>query len=122
MGRGRRDRRRVIWVAKFAVITVRDDDFEPLEGIFYFAGLIGILIGAIGLAAFVSARQRGRLRGVTFLVVFAVGFFASVLLGDAVQSVIESDNQGIDEEPGILAVAVLWLGIGSALLRRTETA
>jgi hypothetical protein len=45
-----------IWVAKFAVITARDDDFEPLEGFFYFGGLIGILLGSLGLAAFVAAR------------------------------------------------------------------
>jgi hypothetical protein len=59
---------------------------------------------------------------VAFVVVFVVAFGISILLGDAVQSAIESDNQGIDEEPGILAVAVLWLGIGIALSRRTPPA
>jgi hypothetical protein len=111
-----------IWVVKFAVITARDDGFEPLEGLFYFAGLIGIVLGSLGLAAFVAARQRGWLRTVTFVVVLVVAFGLSILLGDTVQSAIESDNQGIDEEPGILAVAVLWLGIGIALSRRTPPA
>jgi hypothetical protein len=111
-----------IWIAKFAVITARDDGFEPLEGFFYFAGVIGILLGSLGLVAFVAARQRGWLRIVAFVAVFVVAYGISILLGDAVQSAIESDNQGIDEEPGILAVAVLWLGIGIALFRRTPPA
>jgi hypothetical protein len=47
---------------KFAVITARDDDLELLEGFFYFGGLIGILVGGLGLAAFVAARRRGWLQ------------------------------------------------------------
>ena len=60
----------------------RDDDFEPLEGFFYF----GRLIGALGLAAAIAARKRGWLRAVTFVAAFAVAFLVSVLLGDAVQN------------------------------------
>ena len=45
-----------LWVVKFAVITARDGSFEPLEGLVYGAGLVGILLGALGLAVF--TRQR----------------------------------------------------------------
>ena len=110
-----------IWVVKFAVITARDGSFEPLESLAFFAGFIGIVIGALGLAAFVTGRVSGWHRLVVFPLAFALPILLSVIVSDAlIKPAIGTANQGLDEESGILFAGLLWIAIG-ILLRKANS-
>ena len=105
-----------LWVVKFAVITARDGSFEPLEGLVYGAGLVGILLGALGLAAFVTGRASGWHRLFVFPLAFALPILLSVIVSDVlVRPAIGTANQGLDEESGILFGGLLWIAIGISL-------
>ncbi len=109
-----------LWVVKFAVITARDASFEPLESVVYAAGLIGILMGALGLAALVAGKASGWQRLVAFPLAFVLPIALSVIISDAlIKPAIRSANQGLDQESGILFGGLLWIAIG--LLLRTAS-
>jgi hypothetical protein len=111
----------VLWVVKFAVITARDGSFEPLEGFVYAAGIAGILVGALGLAALVTGRASGWHRLVVFPLAFALPILLSVIVLDAlIKPAIGTTNQGLDEESGILFSALLWIAIG-IILRKASS-
>ena len=109
-----------LWVVKFAVITARDGSFEPLESLVFAAGLAGILVGALGLAALVTGRASGWHRLVVFPLAFALPILLSVIVSDAlIKPTIGTTNQGLDEESGILFAGLLWIAIG-ILLRKAS--
>ena len=110
-----------LWVVKFAVISARDGSFEPLEGVVYAAGLAGILVGALGLAALVTGRASGWHRLVVFPLAFALPILLSAIVSDAlIKPAIGTTNQGLDEESGILFSALLWIAIG-IILRKASS-
>ena len=109
-----------ILVVKFAVITARDGSFEPLESLVFFAGLIGILVGALGFAALLTGRVSGWHRLVVFPLAFALPILLGVIVGDGlIRPAIGTANQGLDEESGILFAGLLWIAIG-ILLRKAS--
>lgn len=114
----------VAWTVKALVIIVRSANFQPLEGVLYFAGVGGILIGAFGLAAFVARRWDGAKRWIGFVVVLVgaavVTSMVSSVIQNAVGDAYSGTNVGLEEEIGILTPGVLWLLIGLFLVGATR--
>lgn len=112
------------WSVKSLVIIVMNDHFQPLEGVLYFIGVGGILVGALGLSAFVAARWSGIQRWIGFVVVLAVAVvvtsIASSFIQNAVGDAYTGTNVGIEEEIGILTPGVIWLFVGIYLLAATR--
>jgi len=108
------------WTVKSLAIIVMNDHFHPLEGVLYFMGVGGILLGALGLAAFVAVRATGIARWIYFVVTLAVAVvitsLASAFIQNAVGDSYTGSNVGIEEEMGILTPGVIWLAIGLYLL------
>lgn len=114
----------LLWIVKFAVIALRDDNFEPLESVVFLGGLVGMIVGAVGVAALVARRESPWPRVGLFLLLFVAAGVGSFLLQIGVQAAVnaavDADNVGISEEAGILFIGVLWLGVGVALTRRSR--
>lgn len=116
----------LLWVVKFAVIALRDDNFEPLESVVFLGGLVGIIVGAVGVAALVARRESPWPPVALFLLLFVAAAVGSFLLQIGVQAAVnaavDADNVGVSEEAGILCVGVLWLAVGLALTSRSRPA
>jgi len=104
------------WIAKFAIVTVRDAGFEPLESIVYLLGLLAPIAGATAYAA---------LRGwrLVLAIPLAMGaLVATVAAGAIVQelfvSVYSGANLGGTEEVGLLVTGAAWVVAGLALRAR----
>ena len=112
------------WTVKSLAIIAMNDHFQPIEGVLYFLGVGGILVGALGLGAFFAARRTGAPRWLTFVVVIGVALVVTALASSFIQSTVADsytgDNVGIEEELGILTPGVIWLGVGLYLLRATR--
>jgi len=116
------------WTVKSLVIIALDGNFQPFEGILYFIGVGGLLVGALGLGAFVAARWTGAARWVGFVAVVAVAVIVTSVASSVVQTSVadaySGGNVGIEEEMGILTPGVIWLAIGLYLFaaaRRQES-
>ena len=112
------------WTIKSLVIIAMNGHFQPLEGVLYFLGVGGILIGAFALAGFVAARWTGMCRWVAFVATLVMSVVvtsaASSFLQNAIADAYTGNNVGIEEEIGILTPGVIWLGIGVFLLMATR--
>jgi len=113
------------WVIKSLAIVAMNDHFQPMEGVLYFAGVGGILMGAIGLGALVAIRWTGPARWLGFVVVLALVAVITSVASSAVQNAVADaytgGNVGIEEEMGILTPGVIWLAVGVYLMTRRKT-
>jgi len=104
------------WTVKSLAIIAMNDHFQPIEGVLYFLGVGGLLVGALGLGAFVAARWTGAARWVGFVAVVAVAVIVTSVASSVVQTSVADaytgGNVGIEEEMGILTPGVIWLAIG----------
>lgn len=112
------------WTLKSGLIIAMNEHFQPIEGVLYFLGVGGILVGALGLAAYVAARASGAMRWFLFLVTLVVAVIvtaiASSFIQEAVADSYTGNNVGVEEEIGILTPGVIWLAIGVFLLIATR--
>ena len=112
------------WSVKSGAIIAMNDHFQPIEGVLYFLGVGGILVGALGLAAFVAARASGTMRWLLFLVTLVVAVVVTAIASSFIQGVVADsyagNNVGVEEEIGILTPGVIWLAIGISLLIATR--
>lgn len=113
------------WTVKSLAIIAMNDHFQPIEGVLYFIGVGGILIGALGLAAFFGVRGSGAARWLIFVVVLGVSMVITATASSFIQETVGDSytgtNVGIEEEIGILTPGVIWLAIGAFLLVATKT-
>ena len=113
----------VAWTVKSLVIIALNDNFQPIEGVLYFVGVGGILVGALGLGAYVASRWTGPARWVGFLAVVIVAAVVTSVVSSALQTAVADaytgGNVGVEEEIGILTPGVIWLVVGLYLLRAT---
>ena len=113
------------WTLKSGLIMLMNSHFQPAEGILYFIGVGGLVIGALGFAAFVARRWSGAARWIGFVVVLAVALavtgFMSSFVQTAVADVYAGTNVGIEEEMGILTPGVLWLIVGLYMVVATRS-
>ena len=113
------------WTVKSLAIIMLNDHFQPIEGVLYFLGVGGILLGALGLGAFFAARRTGAASWLTFVIVIAVAVIVTALASSYIQETVSDsytgNNVGIEEEMGILTPGVIWLAAGIFLFRATRT-
>jgi len=104
------------WTIKSLVIILMNGHFQPIEGVLYFIGVGGIVLGAIGLGAFVARRWSGAARWIGFVAVLAVAIVITAVASSFVQTAVadsySGNNVGIEEEMGILTPGIIWLLIG----------
>jgi len=112
------------WTVKSLAIIAMNGHFQPIEGVLYFLGVGGILVGAFGLSAFIAQRISGATRWLIFVATLVVAVIvtslASSFIQEAVADSYTGDNVGIEEEIGILTPGVIWLAIGLFLLFSTR--
>ncbi|HEX2240411.1 MAG TPA: hypothetical protein VHJ82_04650, partial [Actinomycetota bacterium] len=112
------------WTVKSLAIIAMNRHFQPLEGVLYFLGVGGIVVGAVGLSAFVAVRWAGAQRWVGFVVVLVAAVFITSLASSFIQTAVadaySGDNVGIEEEMGILTPGLIWLAVGLFLLAVTR--
>ena len=113
------------WTIKSLVIIAMNGHFQPLEGVLYFLGVGGILIGSFGLAGFVAMRWTDMRRWVAFVATLVMSVVvtstASSFIQNWVADAYAGSNVGIEEEIGILTPGVIWLGVGVFLLIATSS-
>jgi hypothetical protein len=104
------------WTVKSLLIILMNDHFQPIEGVLYFLGVGGIVLGALGLGAFVAAKWTGAAQWLALIMTVALAIvitaFASSLVQEAVAASYTGSNVGVEEEIGILTPGVIWLAIG----------
>lgn len=109
------------WTVKSGLIILMNDHFQPLEGVLYFVGVAGLVIGSLGFAAFISRRWFGAARWIGFVVVLAVALtltgVMSSLVQTAVADIYTGHNVGIEEEMGILTPGLIWLILGLYMVK-----
>jgi hypothetical protein len=112
------------WTIKAGLIILMNAHFQPVEGVLYFIGVGGILIGAFGLAAFIGLRWTGVARWIVFAVAIAAALFITSFASGSIQTVVADaytgNNVGIEEEIGILVPGVIWLAVGLFLWRSSR--
>src|SRR5688572_13409177 len=94
------------WTLKSGLIIAMNDHFQPMEGVLYFLGVGGMLVGAFGLAAYVAMRADGAARWLLFIVALAASLVITALASSFIQELVADsytgNNVGIEEEIGIL--------------------
>lgn len=109
------------WTVKAGLIILMNDHFQPVEGVLYFVGVAGLVIGSLGFAAFISRRWFGIARWVGFVVVLAVALTLTGVMSSLVQTAVADlytgQNVGIEEEMGILTPGLIWLILGLYMLK-----
>lgn len=114
------------WTIKSLIIIAIDGKFQPFEGILFFLGIAGILLGALGLGAFIAQRATGAARWIYFVVTLVVAIVVTSLASSFIQNAVGDSytgtNLGIEEEMGILTPGVIWLAVGLYLLMATRSA
>ena len=114
----------IAWTVKSLVIIALNAHFQPMEGVLYFIGVGGILVGAFGLGAFLARRWSGALRWVVFaatvFIAAVVTSWISSLIQEAVANAYTGDNVGLEDEIGILVPGLIWLAVGLFLLSATR--
>lgn len=113
------------WTVKSGAIILMNDHFQPVEGVLYFLGVGGLIVGAMGFAAFVARRWSGPVRWVGFILLTAAALtvtgLASSLVQTAVADSYTGSNVGIEEEMGILTPGVIWLTLGFYMIAATRS-
>lgn len=112
------------WTLKSGLIILMNDHFQPMEGLLYFVGVAGLVIGSLGFAAFVSRRWRGAARWIGFVVVLGVVLAVTGVMSSFVQTAVADlyagQNVGIEEEMGILTPGLTWLILGFYMVMATR--
>ena len=112
------------WTIKSLAIILMNAHFQPLEGVLYFLGVGGMLVGALGFSAFIARRWSGAARWLAFVVTAGVALVVTALASSFIQSAVADaytgSNVGIEEEIGILVPGVIWLAIGIFLVAATR--
>lgn len=108
------------WTIKSMLIILMNNHFQPIEGVLYFIGVGGIVIGAFGFGAFFARRWNGAARWIGFVLMVAVAIVITAVASSVVQNAVagsySGSNVGLEEEMGILAPGIVWLIIGLLLL------
>jgi hypothetical protein len=113
------------WTVKSGIIIIMNDHFQPVEGVLYFIGVGGIVLGALGFGAFVARRWDGAARWIAFVLALAISIVITAVAVSVVQNVVgdfySGGNVGIEEEMGIITPGVLWLLIGLVMMMSRST-
>lgn len=113
------------WTVKSGLIMLMNDNFQPVEGILYFLGVGGLILGAVGFAAFIARRWRGPARWIGFVVLVAAALTVTGLASSFVQTAVAASytgtNIGIEEEMGILTPGTIWLIVGLYMIIATRS-
>ncbi len=113
------------WTVKSGAIILMDDHFQPFEGVLYFVGVGGLILGALGFGAFLARRWDGPARWIGFIVVAAAALTVTALASSFVQTAVAGaytgPNVGIEEEMGILTPGVIWLIAGLYMIMATRS-
>lgn len=114
----------VAWTVKSLTIIALNDHFQPIEGVLYFLGVGGILIGALGLGAYVARRWTGVQRGLAFAITVVLAALVTSVVSSFIQNAVgdayRGNNVGLEDEIGILVPGLIWLATGLFLLRATR--
>lgn len=114
------------WAIKFVVITARDGSFEPIESIVFLVGLLGLVATAVLVAVHLTRRLRPVPRAAASAALTVVALAAAgtvlTLVAALVARLYDGGNQGIEQEAGILAVALGLLALGAGRPRAGRSA
>lgn len=112
------------WTVKSGLIILMNDHFQPVEGVLYFVGVAGLVIGSLGFAAFISRRWHGTVRWIGLVVVLVLALTVTGVMSSVVQSAVADlypgQNVGIEEEMGILTPGLIWLSLGVYMVMATR--
>lgn len=112
------------WTIKSLAIVLMNGHFQPLEGVLYFIGVGGLMVGALGFSAFIANRWSGAGRWLLFVGAAGVALVVTALASSSIQSAVADaytgTNVGLEEEMGILTPGAIWLAIGIFLVIATR--
>ena len=114
------------WIVDVAIIAVLDRSFGVADDALFFAGLLAI-VAASGVAGVALAGDR---RGPVKVAWIAGAIVAVVIATTALSSAVDAafgaaysgGNQALEEEMGVAAISVLFIGLGLVALRRPTAA
>ncbi len=110
------------WSVKAGLIILMNDHFQPMEGVLYFMGVGGILVGAFAFGAFIAGRWSGAMFWLGLIIVTGLALsltaVASSILQTAVRSAYTGSNVGMQDEIGILVPGLIWLSLGTLMVTR----
>ncbi len=107
------------WTLKVAVITAIDGSFDPLESVLFDVGLLAIVVAATSAGWHLTrthnpvVRVAGAFGAIVAVSLITTGLESGVRAG--VGALYSGHNQGISDESGILAIAVLALVMAAVI-------
>lgn len=113
------------WLAKLSVIAVTDGEVTDtgLAAVFYFAGLAAILLASTGVGVRLAGRRPLPVAVVLALLSPVAAFMVFGLLDEAAQSLVgDAGPAWLQDEAGILAMALVALAAGATAWRATPRA